>query len=211
MIRLTEADEDMHDKYLLDTGVACIYDGEPVEYQDLVILVMMIHPYVVDGRLMFYDIWAEDKTDYLYEPGFFHGKNWDEIEEELGRFIAGRQPVQVEGAILHCRYCKSGILPGETTGVGLTGEIHRSQRNPDSSAYGNHFEPLSTEPIVLCIACMMCLNTDVQEIWGDGVCHDKECKRGTYVRCWRGGCPGNCVLKQEEDIQAEHEEDENQE
>lgn len=205
-------DEDKdEDRILLDTGIACVYDGEPIEYMDLVVVLLMIKPGVENGRLLFYDIYTEDQDDYYYEPGFFHGKNWDEIEETLERYVKERKPVDVPGAVLHCKYCKSGILPGETTGVGLIGEVHRSQRDPDLHAFGNHFEPLNQPPIVLCISCMLLLNTEVQEVWGDGVCHDNECKQGTEVRCWRSGCPGNCPFKQDEDLEAERDDEENQE
>lgn len=206
MIRLTNIDDEMHDKHLLETGVECAYDGEPIEYTDLVVVLLMVKPFIVEGQLRFYDVCTTDNKDYLYEPSIFHGKNWDTIEEELETQVRDHKPLEVEGAIVYCKYCKSGILPGETTGVGLLGEIHRSERNPDLGAFCNQLEKLDVAPIVICISCMLLLNTDVQEIWSDGVCHDNECRQGTEVRCWRSGCPGNCQLKQDEDIAKELEE-----
>lgn len=188
----------MPDKHLLDTGITCMYDGDAIEYMDLVIVVTMVKPYIQNGTLMFYDMMTEDKDDYLYEPVFFHGKNWDEVEEQLEEHLMEVVPVEVSGAILNCTFCKSGILPGETTGVGLAGEVHRSQRNPDLKAYGNHFERLDVLPTVLCVACMASLNDEIQELWPDGVCHDDECPKGTAIRCWRQGCASNCPDKNEQ-------------
>lgn len=198
-MRTAMADEDMDDKHLLDSGLTCSYDGEAIEYTDLVMVVMMIKPHVVNNQIVYYDLRMEEDGDYLYEPVFFHGKNWDEIEEGLRNYLHGRLTLAVPNAILNCTYCGSGVLEGETTGVVLTGEIHRSQRNPDLEAYSNHFEPLNVAPVVICISCMRDLNTDVQELWEDGVCHDEECKEGTIARCWRSGCPGNCPNKTNED------------
>lgn len=189
----------MSDKHLLDSGITCVYDGEPIEYTDLVIVLLMIKPHIMNGQLFFYDIRTEDQDDYLYEPVFYHGKNWDEVEEEFEQYVRETPAMPVSDAILHCRYCKSGILAGETTGVALTGEVHRSQRNPDLEPYGNHFDPLDTAPIIICVACVASLNSDVHEMWPDGVSHNDECKEGTYARCWRDSCPGDCPNKNPED------------
>lgn len=204
MIRFTE-DTESADKHLLETGLTCFYDDEPIEYMDLVILIQMIKPFDVNGQVLFYDITTEDGDDYLYEPVLFHGKNWDELEEELERFVRDHPAIEQVGSVATCRFCKSGILPGETTGVALIGEIHRSHRNPDLRSYGNQFEPLNTAPIVICISCMQCFNSEVQTLWEEGVCHDNECSRGTYARCWRSGCPGGCILKEEENAEAAEE------
>jgi hypothetical protein len=194
---LRDVDDDMHDKHLLDTGLTCAWDGDVIEYTDLVIIVLMITPGLVSGpdgtpQLMFYDIMTGDQDDYLYEPNIFHGKNWDEIEEQFRTYVKDHYPIEVPGSILNCAFCKSGILPGETTGVALVGEVHRSQRNPDLQVHGNHFEPLNKAPDIICVSCMMEINNDIHELWPDGVCHDEECPEGTFARCWRDGCPGNC-------------------
>lgn len=192
MIKLVEDEDEDDVRHLLDTGITCAYDGEPIEYMDLIIIFMMIRPYVVDNRVVFYDVVTEDQTDYLYEPAIFQGKNWDEVEEKFEIYARGKRAESNPNAIVHCRYCKSGILAGETTGVGLLGEIHRSQRNPNLEPDANTFERLSTEPIVICISCMLDLNVDHHEMWADGVCHDSECQEGTHARCWRDGCEGSC-------------------
>lgn len=180
---------------MLDSGIACSYDGDVIEYTDGVIVMLVIKPRVVDGQLRFFDLMTEDEDDYLYEPSFFHAKNWEEIDEQFRVYVGDRPELHVQGEVLNCTYCKSGILQGETTGVATFGEIHRSQHNPDLKTYGNHFENLDRNPTIICVACLMDLNNDVQEIWPDGVCHDEECPEGTYARCWRDGCPGNCQNK----------------
>ena len=183
------------DNWMLDSGIACAYDGDVIEYTDGVIVMLVIKPYIVEGQLLFFDVKTEDEDDYLYEPSFFHAKNWEEIDEQLRTYIGDRPALLHDNAILNCTYCKSGILQGETTGVATFGEIQRSQRNPDLKTYGNHFENLDRNPAILCVSCLMELNDEVQEIWPDGVCHDEECPEGTYVRCWRDGCEGNCERK----------------
>lgn len=186
------------DAWVKDTGLTCAHDGDTIEYGDPVICVQVVKPYIdqTDGGLKFWDIPTEDQTDYLYEPVLFHTRNWEEIEERFEEFIDGRTPVPVAGPILHCGFCKSGILQGETTGLASLGEIIRSQRNPDLKSYGNHFENLDRNPKIICVVCLMDLNKEVHELWPDGVCHDAECEMGTYGRCWRAGCPGNCEQKQ---------------
>jgi hypothetical protein len=135
---------------------------------------------------------TEDSDDYLYEPLFFHTKNWDEIEEKFEQEHPNRPTIQAAGGILRCRYCSSDVLPGETTCVVTYGEIHKSQRDPDGEGCDDKFENMDTNPIVVCTACAMDINDDVHELWDGGVAYGNECKEGTYARCWRSGCPGNC-------------------
>lgn len=187
----TDADEEA----LRDTGVSCGYDGETIEYLDGVMVAFMVKPYIQNGVLTFFDVMTEDEDDYLYEPQFFHAKNWDEIEEQFQPYIEDACALNVEGAITRCHYCGSGILPGETTGVITFGEILRSHRNPDLLTFGNSFQNMDRDPRIVCIGCMLVINRDVHEIWDDTVSHDDECEEGTAVRCWRDGCSGNCENK----------------
>lgn len=187
--------ETQEDNWVLESGLTCAYDGEPVEYTDGVVYVMVVRPYVVEGRTFFYDVETEDKDDYLYEPVLFHAKNWEDINEQFETYAARRAPVYVADPLLSCAYCKSGIRQGETMGVAAGGQLERSQRNPDLKPYSNHFENLDRSPTVICISCLMDMNKDVHELWPDGVAHQDECEAGTYARCWRQGCSGNCVEK----------------
>jgi hypothetical protein len=182
--------------WVMESNVLCACDGEPIPYMDGCVCMFMVRPFIVNGRLTFFDIKTENEDDYLYEPAFIHVKNWNEIEERFYVYSENRVPVNVHGAIVYCKYCKSGILPGETMCVAPFGEIHRSSRNPDVSEPGDRFEICDPNPTYFCISCIMDLNTDIQEVWADGVCHGEECKDGTYARCWRSGCPGSCTRKE---------------
>lgn len=182
--------------WVLDSGLTCAYDGDVIEYTDGVVVMLVVKPFLVDGQVRFFDVMTEAEDDYYYEPSFFHSKNWEDVDEVFRVFIGDRQAVPVEHSVLNCTYCKSGILQGETTGIATFGEVHRSQRNPDMRATsGNHFENLDRNPTIFCISCLMDLNKEIQEIWEDGVCHHEECEEGTYARCWRDGCAGNCERK----------------
>jgi hypothetical protein len=198
------------EKWLRDTGLTCIYDEEPLEYTDAVIALRVVKPYLdqTNGALMFYDIPTEGEYDYYYEPVFFHSYNWDAVEEKLEEYLVNRQPIIVQNPLILCKFCKSGVLAGETMGIATLGEIIRSQRNPELKSYGNHFENLDRNPYFICISCLMDLNNEVHEIWPEGVCHGEECEEGTYARCWRAGCPGNCPKKVERSADEEEEEDE---
>lgn len=180
------------ESWLRDSGIACSYDGEAIEYLDGVIVTFIVKPGLYNGALVFYDIMTEEQNDYLYEPAFFHSKNWDEIEEKFLPYAEEVEAIDIDKAIAICRFCKSGILEGETTCVATFGEVLRSQRNPDLKTYGNHFENMDHKPYIICISCIRVLNEEVHEIWPDGVCHNDECQTGTVVRCWRDGCGGNC-------------------
>lgn len=186
---------DADDAALRDSGITCCYDGEVIEYLDGVIVVFVIKPYLHQGHLVFHDLMTDDQDDYLYEPVFFHSKNWDEIEEQFEEYSSNADALLVEGAIAECYYCKSGILPGETTGVATFGEVLRSQRDPDLGAFGNHFENMDRTPRIVCVSCLAVINEELHELWPDGVSHNESCAEGTRVRCWRDGCPGNCTEK----------------
>jgi hypothetical protein len=198
MRQIEEEEEDTDpERWLRDTGLTCPYDDDVIEYTDAVIAILVVKPYTdpIDGGLKFYDLPTEDNSDYLYEPVLFHCRNWEEVEEKLVKFLQDRRPVPVQNPLLTCKFCQSGILAGETMGIATLGEILRSQRNPDLKSYGNHFENLDRNPAFICISCLMDLNKEVHELWPDGVCHGEECETGTYARCWRSGCPGNCPQK----------------
>jgi hypothetical protein len=179
-----------------DTGLTCCYDGEVIEYLDGVIVTFVVKPYIDNGQLVFHDQMTEDNDDYLYEPAFFHSKNWDEIEEKFQPYSDSAEALRVEGAICECHYCKSGILPGETMGVATFGEVLRSRRDPDLRGYGNHFDNMDRSPRIICVACLHVINDELHEIWPDGVTHNDACHEGISVRCWRDGCPGNCEQKE---------------
>jgi len=181
--------------WMLDTGLTCAYDGELIEYSDGVVVLLVVRPYVIGGQLIFYDLLTEDQGDYLYSPLIFHAKNWDDLDEQFITYAEERTPVPLIDPIVSCRYCQSGIRQGETMGIASFGEIHRSQRNPDLKAYGNRFENMDRNPHIFCISCLMDMNKDIHECWTDGVRHESECEDGTYARCWRSGCPGNCKTK----------------
>lgn len=183
------------DRWVLDTGLTCYYDGEPIEYTDGVVILQVVKPYIINGVLTFHDILTEERDDFFYEPLLFHAKNWDDIEEQFISYAEERTPVPLGDPVCHCKYCKSGIRQGETMGIATGGEIYRSQRDPDLTGYTNHFENLDRHPCIFCISCLMDLNKDVHECWPNGVAHDQECEQGTYARCWRSGCPGNCERK----------------
>lgn len=184
------------EEWIRDTGLSCASDGETIEYTDTVVALLVVKPYSVNGQIWFQDITTEDEDDYLYEPIFFHAQNWDDLDERARANYANRQTPEAAGAILVCAYCESGILPGETTGVATGGEVHRSQRDPDLTGYGNRFQNLDTSPTVICISCLKDLSEE-NDLWPDGVCHDEECAQGTDARCWREGCSGNCEEKEE--------------
>ncbi len=197
------------DSWIKDTGLTCAYDEDSIEYTDAIVALMVVKPYIEQGSgaLMFYDVRTEDFSDYYYEPVVFHSYNWDTIEEGLAGYVVLRAPTAIAGALLECRFCKSGILAGETMGIATLGEVLRSQRNPDLKVYGNHFENLDRNPSYICIVCLLDLNNEVHEIWPEGVCHENECEEGTRAHCWRSGCPGDCP-KKVEPVDEDEEEDE---
>jgi hypothetical protein len=180
-----------------DTGLTCSFDGEVIEYTDGVVIVLVVRPFLVDGRLTFYDMKTADEDDYLYQPVIFHARNWDDIQEQYKEFLDEKTPVPCAYPVVNCTFCKSGVQAGEVMGVATFGEVHRSQRNPDLRAYGNHFVNLDRSPSMFCIACLRDLNHEVQTLWEDGVSQNDECSDGTYMRCWRHGCDGNCEKKEE--------------
>lgn len=192
----TSVSKDDDEAWLRDSGVSCAFSGETIEYTDGVVIVLVVRPYIQQGRLTFYDLMTEEKDDYYYEPVVFVSASWDEIDEQFRQYIEERTPAPSTRPIVHCAYCNSGIEQGEVTGVATFGEIHRSQRNPDLYSYGNHFINLDRRPTIICISCLKDLNNDVHELWEDGVAHGEECADGTYARCWRSGCPGNCNKKE---------------
>jgi hypothetical protein len=185
----------MSDHWLVGTSITCHHDGEEIDYTDTVVCLQIVKPYrSADGSLVFHDVLTDDGADYLYPPLFFHAKNWDAFEEPL----ADSPPptVYMIESILNCSFCKSGILPGETTGIASTGDIERSMRNPEVTApYGNGFINSDPNPTIICIACLRRTSEDEEELWNE-IWHDDECRQGTEMRCWRQRCDmKNCSLK----------------
>lgn len=183
------------DDWLNDTGLTCSYAGDTIEYTDGVVITLVVRPYVVDGKLTYFDELTEEKDDYYYEPVLFSAGGWDEVQEKFKEYLGERTPVHSSFSIVGCTFCKSGIQQGEIMGVATFGEVHRSQRNPDLHSYGNHFENLDRNPSLFCVACLRDFCNDVHELWDGGVSHNEECEDGTYARCWRTGCEANCPRK----------------
>lgn len=183
--------------WLRDTGLTCAYDGDIIEYTDGVVVMLVVKPYLIEGRLTFYDVTTEEEeNDYYYEPVLFSASGWDEVQEKFREYMGERTPVSSTQSIVGCTFCKSGVEQGELMGVATFGEVHRSQRNPDLHSYGNHFENLDRNPSLFCIACLTDFNSDVHELWEDAELQAEVCEDGLYARCWRSGCEGNCEKKE---------------
>ena len=193
----------MTEKWLHDTGMACVYDGEPIEYTDPVVMLSVVRPTLTAGTLNLVPLTTEDEGDFLYQPLFFHSTNWDRAEEGLQPYLESVTALPCEQPLLTCAICSSGIAAEETSGLLTFGMFERSRRNPNGDGFGRRFEADNKDHAVVCIACLRLLNDEVHTLWEDGVCHEDECADGTQTRCWRSGCPGSCEEAEDEEDEEE--------
>lgn len=175
------------------TGHTCASedcDGELFIHDELV-LIQVVYPNLVDGRIECYDI--DDGTgEFVYEPCFLHMDCWLEFLSSLDMLLEDSPPILDPLTICDCTQCKSGIRAWETSCLITPGEFERSSRSPNG--YQDfHFAPSrQSPPMILCASCTARLNEEIFEMW-EQFSHNGECPEGTHKRCWRTGeCQEMC-------------------
>ena len=151
----------------------------------------------ISGGLTFVPLVLEDDP---YPARVFDMDCWESCEEELREAKENEPPIYDDFAILDCGVCESGIREGEILGVISFGEVQRSTRNADNMGPSDTFVSMDPDPLILCVACLNTLDTDiVQDLWDFRIVQHTECTEGTFTRCWRHGCSadGNCLNRRE--------------
>lgn len=190
-------DDEEHDEYgwpIADFSCHSPSCGDPIPFAEDVYVISMYTAGVSDAGLQYLPLEADD-GDYLYEPCYFCKECWMFVMDELREHVRDTPPVFDDYAFGECDTCSSGIRVGELFGLVTLGQIQVSPRSPDAKATGT-FTPMSKDPNIICIACMNLLERDTAELWGGRITQHDECEEGTFLRCWRYGCPANGVCHQ---------------
>jgi hypothetical protein len=69
-------------------------------------------------------------------------------------------------------------------GTAYIGELHVSRRMPDGEVTST-FEPISNEPYIMCIGCMVLISEHELDLWPEAINEVGECQECTHIRCWR--------------------------
>lgn len=185
-----DEDEDEVEEELLQSGHDCSLCSNHISLTDEVFLLRVVHPFVVDNNLNYFDI-IDDLGFYKYPPAFFDFECWEDEQEEVQKIQEDVPPVRDPAGIILCDICESDICQGESMGLLEVGEIRLSERQPNGRASASFLT--MGEPVHLCIACLAHLEDNQREpIWSDEIDpipnHDV-CIEGLFERCWRGnGC-----------------------
>jgi hypothetical protein len=191
---LTEEDEaDEEESELMSSGCPCTLCSNDIKLTDEVFLLRIVHPFVLDGALTYYDI-LDEKGRYKYPPVFFDFSCWEEEEEEIHTIQEDVPPLGSEDGIILCDICESDICQGEAMGVVQFGEIRLSERSPNNCLSASFVGMADSQHI--CIACIAHLEDNQRErIWEEEIepiPNYEVCTEGLFERCWRGGlcaCP----------------------
>jgi hypothetical protein len=178
-----------------DFSCSAPFCGEAIPYAENIFVVTMYTAGMTEAGIQYAPVPADD-GDYLYEPCWFCEECWKSVRDELQEYTESMPPIADDYAAFHCNICDSGIRLGELFGVVTGGQLQVSERCPDSVATPK-FQPMDDQPTIICIACMNVIERDVAELWGGRITEKNECEEGTFVRCWRHGCPcdgENCSL-----------------
>lgn len=171
----------------VETKQICAYCSKSIDMLEETVLLQVVLPAKRDGKMEYYILENDEGGDYAYAPYFFHIDCWvDEVERELHDLLKDDPPVMLCGnSIVTCDGCTSDILPWETSGLLTFGDFQRSQRTPEGVHHAVFvpYEAASTRP--LCIACLALINSEVLELWEDGITHRGACEDGIKSRCWR--------------------------
>jgi len=175
------------------SGCGCAICANDIKLTDEVFLLRIVHPFIVDGTLTYYDI-VEANGDYKYPPAFFDFECWEDEEEEIRTIQEDVPPVQHYNGIILCDICESDICQGEAMGLAQFGEIRLSERSPNNILSASFVG--MAEPQHLCIACLTHMEENQQDpIWPgeiEPVPNHEVCVEGLFERCWREGqcyCP----------------------
>lgn len=175
------------------SGFQCGLCANEVNLTDEVFLVRIVHPFIIEGELVYYDI-IDERGEYKYPPIFFEFECWESEEEEVQCIQEDVPPIVAPDGIILCDICRSDICQGEAMGLVQFGEIRLSDRSPNN-CHSAHFEGMA-EPQHLCIACITHLEDNQRDpLWTgeiEPVPNHEVCVEGIFERCWRGGtcaCP----------------------
>jgi hypothetical protein len=183
---------------LYDSGRVCSDCEEAIYNSDGVVLVQVVLPQVVEGRVVLQDFEEPVTGGYAYEPFLFHeqcwGSNYDVLLEYLEEECC--EAVPTPHSFSTCAACGSGLLPGEPTGLLSYGTLSVSPRTPN-------FEPSvvftrGQRHQLLCLSCLRTVNEEVIEMWTT-LSYAGECALCTYERRWRTNTPCDHDLEDEED------------
>lgn len=178
-----------------ETHLYCSYPFcmDPIAYVEPIVAITVCSAGYTEHGLQYLPIPSDD-GDYLYEPCFFCEDCWNSVLADLEELLADEPPVADEHSSFECNVCKSGIRVGELFGVATEGEMQMGARCPEGQGHPRFVGLERSTPLFICIACLNRLERDVAEMWGGRIVQHNECEAGTFMRCWRHGCPadGNC-------------------
>lgn len=177
----------------MPSGCVCVLCTSDIKLTDEVFLLRVVHPFIVDGKLTYYDIINHD-GNYKYPPVLFDFSCWEDEEEEVKLIQEDLPPIQDEGGVILCDICESDICQGEAMGLVQLGEIRLSDRAPNNNLSASFVEIQDAQH--LCIACLAHLEENQRDrLWPDEiepVPNHEVCVEGLFERCWRNGlcaCP----------------------
>lgn len=190
---LIDEEEDEDESELMSSGHDCTVCDNDIKLTDEVFLLRIVHPFIVEKELIYYDI-VKDDGNYKYPPVFFDFDCWEDEEEEVRTIQEDVPPVPHDSGVILCDFCESDICQGEAMGLSQFGEIRLSERSPNNLLSAS-FVGMG-DPQHICIACISHLEENQQRpLWAEEiepVPNHEVCVEGLFERCWREGhcaCP----------------------
>lgn len=183
------------------TDVVCANCEAAVNYDDEAVLVQIVQPQHIGGRVLYLQVINEDDVegDFLFTPYVYCFECWDGYFADLKKEAEDAPPVQDPEAIVRCTCCGSGIRAWEYLATFTIGELHVSGREPNNIP-GPQFIG-TAKPEAICLYCMTVLNDNYISMW-DELSQTGECTDCTLARCWRhDNC--QCGCHQETDTDEE--------
>jgi hypothetical protein len=184
---------------LRDTGHICADCGTSLTFTEECVILQVVQPEVMNGRVAFYPIVDSQDGTFTFEPYYYCFECWESQYEALREETTDQKPIEDKESAFDCLCCASGIRPGEYTATFTFGEFRLSMRSPNGQPSAQ-FHPASGNPEMLCLYCLVILNTQI-EMWDD-ISQSGECSDCISVRCWRGSeCECACHQPSEEDYE----------
>lgn len=188
----------------MKTDQICAQCCELTVFTEELVLIQIVQPHFLNGRLLLHPVLHDETGDFLYEPYFLHFACWENVEEELESDIEDIPPISDDLSPIQCKCCQSGIREWERCGAIQMGELHISKRAPNGTRGEDFVE--AGNPDIICLYCLLVINQGILEFWEDGISQDCECGDCLQARCWRLGpgttCPCMCH-ETEEDYEPE--------
>lgn len=190
-------------------GRTCIACDDPLHYTEEIIKLSVDVVELQNGLPVskpFFCTEGDFIGDFFYDPLFFEFACWEDAAESLRLMVEDAPPVKSHLELLKCDFCACSICEDEIYGSAHLGELHVSPRMPDTDGSGakvaSTFVSIA-KPYIVCIGCLVLVDTHEVSLWDQDLNQLGECQECTHLRCWRyqGKCGCPCHEESRKDAQ----------